>query len=240
MAFTIVIMHHDVIPDRRARTDKRRADRVEGILDTAMNILATEGEGALTMGRLAKDEGLVAAALYRYFPSKDAILVALQKRALLDLSSRLKLERARWEERLARHEKPVRALGALIAAGRFYLGLRDAAPETWSLIALLLGDPRPLLSAPDAAANAPLATALLGELSSLLNDGVRADALSPGDSFNRAIVMWASLQGLGQLEKLRRVAPLPENALLSELTIKTILLGFGAESSLYSKSRSAL
>ena len=44
--------------ERQARGERRRATRTEGILDTAMAILAADGEGGLPMGRLAHEEGL--------------------------------------------------------------------------------------------------------------------------------------------------------------------------------------
>lgn len=234
-------MDHDAPTERRARTEQRRATRTEAILDTAMRILAQEGEGALTMGRLAHLEGLVPAALYRYFPSKDAILVALQRRALEDLGARLTEARGAWETRLARHDVHVRSLGALLAVGRFYLNLRETAPETQGLLAILLGDPRPLLDASDASANAPLATALLGELAILFGEAARQGALTSGDALQRAVVYWASLQGLTQLEKLRRLSPaLPSSQALGDLTMKTLLLGFGADPALLSRARFAL
>lgn len=234
-------MNRDAPSERQARSDRRRATRAEGILDTAMAILAAEGEGGLTMGRLAHEEGLVPAALYRYFASKDAILVALQRRALVDLADRLAEARVTWEARLARHDAPVRALGALLAAGRFYLALRDTAPETQGLIALLLGDPRPLLATEDAGTNAPLATALLGELVGLFAEASRQGALTAGDAMQRAVVFWAALQGLTQLEKLRRLSPpVPATSPLGDLATKTLLLGFGADPALLNKARFAL
>lgn len=59
-----------------ASTDAQRA-RVARIVESAGRMLATGGEGTLQMKDLAAQAGVSLATLYRYFPSKDQLLVAL-------------------------------------------------------------------------------------------------------------------------------------------------------------------
>jgi AcrR family transcriptional regulator len=69
------------LPGRRER--KRQA-RIDGILSTAMGLVMQEGLEACTIHRLAKELDLAVGALYRYFPSKGAIIAALELRVIND------------------------------------------------------------------------------------------------------------------------------------------------------------
>ena len=70
-------------PNRRSHEERR----VE-IADAALRLIATEGIASLTVAALANELGLTGGALYRHFPSSDAILDAVAERAveLLDAS----------------------------------------------------------------------------------------------------------------------------------------------------------
>lgn len=52
------------------------------VADAAFDLIASEGEGALTMRRLGEALGVKAMALYNHFPDKDAILDAVAGLAL--------------------------------------------------------------------------------------------------------------------------------------------------------------
>lgn len=66
---------------RRSHEERRRE-----IADAALRIIATRGITALTVAELARELGLTGGALYRHYPSTDAILEAVAVRAseLLD------------------------------------------------------------------------------------------------------------------------------------------------------------
>ncbi len=70
-------------PNRRSH-EERRVD----IADAALRLIATQGIASLTVAALAKELGLTGGALYRHFPSSNAILDAVAERAveLLDAS----------------------------------------------------------------------------------------------------------------------------------------------------------
>jgi AcrR family transcriptional regulator len=55
-------------------------DRKTLISDTLLRIAAGEGIAALTMGRLARELGVSSAALFRHFPTRDAMLGAAGQR----------------------------------------------------------------------------------------------------------------------------------------------------------------
>jgi AcrR family transcriptional regulator len=68
--------------DRPARTS--RTPRAGEIVATARAILDGEGHDALTMRRLGDDMGMRAPSLYKHFPDKAALLVALIEEALAE------------------------------------------------------------------------------------------------------------------------------------------------------------
>ena len=74
----------------RGRPTARRShgERREEIVDAALRIIAGGGIAALTVATLAEEVGVTGGALYRHFPSTDAILEAVAERVsgLLDSS----------------------------------------------------------------------------------------------------------------------------------------------------------
>jgi AcrR family transcriptional regulator len=215
---------HEFIPHARQREAKS-----EAIIDAAMVLLAREGLEALTLARVARELDLVTTAIYRYFTSKDALLSALHRRAIASVHERFTRERARWEQRGRSLPPDVAALAQLIAAGRFYVALPDVMPEPFKLIAMMLADPRPLVDDDAALASAPKIAALFSEASALFDAAVGARAIEPAPSLDRAAVLWATLHGLTQLNKLRRVArDAPTSLSLSDKSVLTLLRGMGA------------
>ena len=64
------------------RRAERRASRREEVLVAAMRLVAEEGLDALTIQRIAGAIGASVGGLYRYYDGKDALLTALQQRAI--------------------------------------------------------------------------------------------------------------------------------------------------------------
>ena len=61
----------------RTARDRARAELVETIKATAARHLADTGAAGLSLRAVARELGLASSALYRYFPSRDALLTAL-------------------------------------------------------------------------------------------------------------------------------------------------------------------
>lgn len=70
-------MSKAVSPPRRTPRQERSQFTVDAIFEAVARIVATHGEGALTTNRIAEVAGVSVGSLYQYFPSKEAILVAL-------------------------------------------------------------------------------------------------------------------------------------------------------------------
>ncbi len=188
------------------------------MLDAAERLVAEEGIDALTLGRLAKELHLVPAALYRYFASKDALVVELQRRTIAGL-----------HERFAEKVQDGPPLTRLLSAGRFYLALPSDEPLTYRLLTHLLGDPRPLVRDDEALRVAPALMAFLSDVAGLHPHRPRAEALGPGDEERRALVLWGALQGVCQLGKLARFDEQRfDTTALGEDLLATLLAGWGA------------
>ena len=67
---------------------RRRDANLARILDAAMELVAGGGLEALSMGRLAAAVDYTPGALYRYFPSKDALLARFDHEYCTDLLRR--------------------------------------------------------------------------------------------------------------------------------------------------------
>jgi AcrR family transcriptional regulator len=116
-------------PSRRARL---RAETVTEIKDVARRLLVTGGPAAISLRAIAREVGLTAPALYRYFDSLDALVLAL----LTDLFEEL---RQHVEQVATEHA----AAGPLDRLGHMARGFRQ-----WSLahpaeFALMFGSPVP-------------------------------------------------------------------------------------------------
>lgn len=89
---------------RRAGSDGTRTEAA--IRGAARRLIAQLGYEALSMRRLASEVGLAPGALYRYFPTKQAILFRLLERHMEELFEA-------WDEaRLPVHRDPVERLEA--------------------------------------------------------------------------------------------------------------------------------
>src|SRR5439155_15011684 len=80
---------NEMEPAMPAATASPRYDRTAAaILDAAAHVLAERGAGA-NMAEVAAASGVSRATLYRYYPSREALLEALAAQALADAGSRV-------------------------------------------------------------------------------------------------------------------------------------------------------
>jgi AcrR family transcriptional regulator len=123
---------------RRVGSDGTRTEAA--IRDAAVRLIARYGYEALSMRRLAEEVGLGAAALYRYFPNKQAMLFSLLKSHMEELLAAWKKARpprtAGACQRLEtftrfhiRHHLP-RAEGVFLS----YMELRSLTPQNFEAI----------------------------------------------------------------------------------------------------------
>ena len=115
-----------------SRRDRVRAATVTEIKDTARRILVTEGVDGLSLRAIAREMGMTAPALYRYFPSREDLVVHLIGELYDELADTMEA---------ARDREPAGDPGAGLAAA-------SRAFRSWALahraeFGLLFGSPIP-------------------------------------------------------------------------------------------------
>lgn len=207
--------------------EKRREATIERIVDTALHLLESEGFEALTIQRLAKELGYAVGALYRYFRSKDALLVAVLHRVMdrigEDMSAGLEWAGGEGGE-------GGDGLLPLVVVCNVYVGFAQNRRAEYGLISTLIGDPREVLATEAAT---PIVRSLIRlqlMLTSIIDDAVRSGALAPGDARERGVILWSAMQGVLQLRKLGRfgVAGVELDRLVP-IALRTLLIGWGAD-----------
>ena len=224
-----------LLSPRRRRSRKVRTQR---ILDTAVRLLVEEGAEALTINGLARELGYVPGALYRYFDSRDHLLAEIQRLVFSHALESFQEGYEALEAELAERDGAVdAALARVFAISDHFLTFARSYPHKFGFLTSQWGDPRFLEE--DAARNALAAGRPILELAAEhLAHAVDADVLQAGDSFERAVILWGSLQGLLQLRKVGRVMPELSDVrrLVYDLT-ESLLIGWGAEQAAVSHVR---
>lgn len=228
-----VIHETSVRPRTKGKRARRREETVARIVDAALVILTEEGFEALTMKRLAEELGYAPGAFYRYFRSKDELILAAQRRVLEGLAEDLRAADARVEGSLSRSRSVSReaaALTRLVAAARVYETLATRRPAHFRLLGRWLGDPSPMVSVEAAAPVLPVLLEMFAAVPALFEAAAEAGALEPGPADRRAYVLWSGLQGVMQLRKLARfgIDAMRPDAMCEEL-YGSLLRGWGAE-----------
>lgn len=169
-------------PRPRARERARERVRSEA-LDIAARQLADVGAAALSVRAVARELGMVSSAIYRYFPSRDALLTAL----IVDAYTELGETATRAEAAAPRDD--YRARFAALAHA-----VRGWALENRHRYALIYGSPVPGYAAPQD-------TVAPASMVSLLIASVFQDAVAAG---HRPVVTPAMTASADLVEPLKR------------------------------------
>lgn len=101
---------------------ERSQQTVRRIIDAALTLLARDGVEGLTTNHVADEAGLSVAALYRFFPNKQAVIYAAYVEWIEELTEQIARTVADWKPQLA--ERP------------------DRWPEAAAAVADVLGESR--------------------------------------------------------------------------------------------------
>src|SRR3954471_6031880 len=74
-------------PQTMSRRERLRAQTLQEIEDTSFAIIDADGVHALSIAALARSMAMSAPAVYRYFPSRDALLAQLITQSYQQLSA---------------------------------------------------------------------------------------------------------------------------------------------------------
>lgn len=204
---------------RRAR---KRAARIDRILEAATAVLSREGIEALTLKRLADDLDYTVGAFYRYFDSKEQLLAEVERRIIRQIGSKIRSAL----ERTQALEPP---LTPLFVLAEVYAALPRTMPEEFALIARNIATPGHVVPDEEETRVSETLVPLLKDAAQAFETAAEAGALAPGDGAERALVFWAGVHGAVQLSKLDRLQPPFVHApRLPRRTTRTLLAGFGA------------
>ena len=221
------------------RRQRKRAARKDAILQMALKLVIEGGLEGLTIHRLARELDYTPGALYRYFPSKGAVLAELQRHSIETIheSIREKLATVFAREKLQGISDKHMGLVRILVTALHHSELNKDHPHHLKLIIHLFGDPRLLIPAEELMRSAPAFMALLDEVDGYIAAAEKSKAFKPGPVRQRTLLLWSSAMGVMQLEKLTRIPAVAVNvqSLCRELVI-SLLLGWGATRSSISEA----
>lgn len=214
--------------------ERLRAETLEEIKAAARARLAVDGAN-LSLRAVARDVGLVSSAVYRYFPSRDALLTAL----IIDSYNEMGAAVETAEAKVPQADLHARFLA--IAHG--IRGWALSAPNEYALI---YGSPVPGYEAPEdtLAPALRVGTVLGGILTDGLRDGILSDPDDPISKalvkdltmfaseppfigvplslMARAVAAWSAVYGLVSFELFGSYGPLGDPAALYEHQVLAI------------------
>ena len=237
-------------PDRRTR---KRAAKRNDLLDLALELSERLGVEGVTMAALAEAADYAPASLYTYFPSRSALIAAMQQRALHTLGGVAESTLQAWDLAAAARPDPLAPEPAALARLWVFSDLFLVAPEShareFRLQQQLLATPK-VQEANDAATVVPAAMSVLDRPRRLLADAVAAGALDPHDAgadpvdglldgdLLRTFVWVTALNGGLQIDDLGIGVPTTGATLGHELT-RALLAGWGADATALTTARLA-
>lgn len=212
------------------RVSRKRQTRLRHIAREALALAGAEGSDSLTLQGLADRLDYTPGALYRYFASKEALIAELQRVVLAWLGRRTEQTTGAALDACTDLDPGRRALVGILATARAFEAFAHDAPVEFGLLSMHLGDPEYRLPDPDAERVYAAASRLLTGLAQRLEAAASAGSLRPGNAAERALALWAALQGAVQTRKLARSAAgeIDPQRLSREL-LTTLLVGWGSD-----------
>lgn len=216
----VVYLLHVLHESPATPKDRRHRANLARILDAASTVVFEEGVDALSIKRVAERADYTGGAIYRYFPSKDALLAAVVARAIDDLGVRLE----------AASHTTAGPLARVVAQTRAYRDFAREAPHAFVLVATMVNDPRRRVTDAESVNGVLVRTVrAMHCVVVALNECVASGELEPADVNVRALTLFVGLQGALQLRKLEGRAPAWVQAdAVFDATLHALLRGFGA------------
>lgn len=185
--------------------EDRRIARTAELLDAGMELVVAEGLPGLTIGALAERVNAAVGALYRYFPSKTALIAALQVRAVEELQG--VVDAALAQLAAADADPDLRLLAEALAVPHAYYRDLVEHPARRLLINRSLAAPDPLLPDEEAQRVDVALRPLLERAAQGIAAAADAGLLDPGPAPARAMNAWAAVQGLSLFLLRDRLQP---------------------------------
>jgi AcrR family transcriptional regulator len=166
--------------EQNGRRARRREARHEQLLAAATELIAEHGLGGLTMQAVAERVDCAVGTIYTYFPSKSALLAALQVEAITTLTSSVDRSRAVWDQEIAAAglDPASAALVRLVAYGHLLVAGPTLHPREFELLQLAISLRRRELTDEDTPAVVTHALGLLTTLHTLIEQAIEVGALT--------------------------------------------------------------
>ncbi|WP_129666941.1 TetR/AcrR family transcriptional regulator [Phytoactinopolyspora endophytica] len=156
-------------PARPTRRERARAATIDEIKETALRIMHEQGRTDLKFSEIAREMGMTAPALYRYFNDRDELLTAMIVDAYDDLGNKV----AQAREAVDPDDLP----GRFYAVAAAYRAWANREPERFALI---FGLPLPGYVAPEEGPTTEAAQRAMMQLKAMFLDaGQRGELRSP-------------------------------------------------------------
>jgi AcrR family transcriptional regulator len=215
-----------------SRAERKRRERERRFVDAAKRIVADEGFEALTMQRLSDDLDMAVSAVYRYFPSKGALIRQVQLEAIEQLARSLGEARARldrWSAGAGLTDDDV-VLVRLVLIGRWLCAASATYPEDLRLLQMIMSQRSSALDPDGGWKVLPVAMDLVGQAVEVIGDAERRSVISPGNAVERAVILASALGGVLQTDDLEEYVPeLFGQARLAVQANLDLLAGWGAD-----------
>ena len=230
-------------PETADRRQRKRQERRDALLDRAADLVEERGVGGLSMAALAEAADYATASLYTYFPSRTALVAALQERALRVLVDVGEVHFAAWQAvsgpAPSSRQRRVDALARLWGFAHLFLTAPEHHPREFRLQQEMLVAP---VAEEDGASDAViiLAMTVLDLPRRLLASAAEVRALDPerelrnaaGDPVDgpmaRTLTWVTAMNGALLIDRLAVGAPVPGVVLGHEQTLG-LLRGWGAD-----------
>jgi len=179
------------------RRELHRLARTREYLATALGIITTEGFGALTMQRLADECDSAIGAVYRYFPSKGALVAEIQREAVERLNTSYSVERAGLDVELGVVEvggddERAASLVRVVHLGRWFIGLGESAPQELRLLQMLVSEAQAVVPVEEGLRVVPSVMRLLDQARQVIDAASATGALDDRDDAMSRVVIWAA------------------------------------------------
>ncbi len=229
-----------VVSELSPKRQANRKRKTKKILCEAMQLVEEEGINGLTIHKLAKQLKVTVGALYRYFPSKDALVATLQCDGMMALQQSMEEVRKESEAWLASDEveASLYTLVVLFLLSDLYAAFAKTGSAHYRLMTMVLGHPEPMVDDQEAGRVLMVAQPIFAELADILEKAVEVGSLTSGSALDRALVLWSSLYGVMQVQKIGRLIPdlMHQGRMLHEL-VCSLFIGWGASSSQVKEAR---
>lgn len=218
-------------------TGKRAANRIartRTYLDCALGIVTSEGFDALTMQRIADDCDAAIGAIYRYFPSKGALVAEVQREAIDRLAASYLIIRERSDRRFAKLGLDEReaALARVVTFGRFFCATSDTFPQELRLLQMLMSEWRQVVPDEEGLRLVPTAMRFVGQAHDVIATATDLGVVDEGDALDRAVTWAAAVGGVLQISRLDHFdADLFDGERLARRLNLDLIVGWGADRS---------